>query len=541
MWYHKSMKNNTKTQENTAGVITISRSEYEDLQAQIADQSNQINWLMEQLRLSKKQKFGASSEQIGEEAMEQLSLVFNEAEAYKQPEEVAPESTTVTAHARKKNSGSVKDIVPEDAPVVIVEKRLSEEERICEECGTVMQEIGKEIHSTLVLVPAHYEVREEHVYTYACQTCKETDVAVPMKKSQRTPAVIAGGFASPEAIAHILTQKFVMYAPLYRQELDWNRQGLKLSRQTMSNWVLKASADWLSPVYDAMQRQLTKQSVLHADETTLQVLQEPCKKAQTKSYMWLYRTSGDSHQPIVLYRYAPNRKAENPKEFLADFQGYLHTDGYSGYHNLPQEITVVGCWAHARRKFDEALNSLPQSHRSASPAAKGVAYCSALFQIEEALAELTPMQRQAERHKQAKPVLDAILAWAKSQSRKTAPKSAMGKALTYLLGQWEYLCVYLEDGRLELSNNRAERSIKPFVMGRKNFLFANTPKGAQSSAIAYSMIETAKENGLEPYKYLTYVLSEAPSVDLSNDNAVQALLPWNAPEHCRAVNAQTKK
>lgn len=532
------MENEQKIKDNSQETVTISRDEYDDLQAQNTNLQTQVNWLMEQLRLLKKQKFGASSEQIGDEAMEQLSLTFNEAEAYKQPEEAAPQTTPVTAHTRKKNSGSIKDVVPENAPVVIVEKRLCEEERICEACGTVMQEIGKEIHSTLVLVPAHYEVREEHVYTYACQSCKETDVTVPVKKAERTAPVVAGGFASPEAIAHILTQKFVLYVPLYRQEQDWNRQGLKLSRQTMSNWVLKASADWLSPVYDAMQKQLARQEVLHADETTLQVLQEPGKKAQSKSYMWLYRTSGDAKQPIVLYRYAPNRKAENPTEFLAGFKGYLHTDGYSGYHKLPDEITVVGCWAHARRKFDEALNSLPQSHRSSSPAAQGIAYCSALFKIEEALAKLPPTQRYEERQKQAKSVLDAILAWAQSQSRKTAPKSAMGTALTYLLGQWDYLCNYLKDGRLELSNNRAERSIKPFVMGRKNFLFANTPKGAQSSAIAYSMIETAKENGLEPFKYLAYVLSTAPSLDFSDADAVQALLPWNAPAHCRAANAQ---
>ena len=245
------------------------------------------------------------------------------------------------------------------------------------------------------------------------------------------------------------------------------------------------------------------------------------------------RTSGCTEHPIVLYEYQPNRKAEHAEEFLKGFSGWLHADGYHGYHRLPENIRVVGCWAHARRKFDEALQTLLQEKRKDSLAAAGECYCSRLFQLEKSFAELTPEERHAKRLEQEKPVLDALLAWANAASGKAAPKSALGRALHYLLEQWPYLIRYLEDGRLELSNNRAERSIKPFVMGRKNWLFANTPGGAQSSSVIYSLIETAKENGLDPYRYLLWVLRNAPAMSQMDEAWAEQLLPASAPQECR--------
>jgi Transposase IS66 family. len=245
--------------------------------------------------------------------------------------------------------------------------------------------------------------------------------------------------------------------------------------------------------------------------------------------MWLYRTSGDAEHPIVLYDYQPNRKPENAETFLKGFSGWLHADGYQGYHKLSEQIRVVGCWAHARRKFDEALNTLPKESRGGSAAAQGVAYCSSLFKIEESLSDLTPEERLKKRREKAQPVLDAMLAWAEALIPATAAKSALGKALYYLTAQWPYLTRYLEDGRLEVSNNRAERSIKPFVMGRKNWLFANTPAGAQSSAVIYSLIETAKENGLDPYRYLLWIFREAPKAAAADPDWANHFLPQYAP------------
>ena len=239
------------------------------------------------------------------------------------------------------------------------------------------------------------------------------------------------------------------------------------------------------------------------------------------------------HYPIVLYEYQPSRKAEHAATFLKDFSGWLHADGYQGYHKLPENIRVVGCWAHARRKFDEALQTLPKEKWQESPAATGECYCTRLFQLEQSLVELTPEERYTKRLELEKPVLDALLAWVNEASAKTAPKSALGKALHYLREQWPYLVRYLEDGRLELSNNRAERSIKPFVMGRKNWLFSNTPAGAQSSAVIYSLIETAKENDLDPYRYLVWLLHNAPNLSRKDEAWAESFLPVNAPQECR--------
>ncbi len=456
--------------------------------------------------------------------MGQLSLTFNEAEAYAAPP--GAKTTAVAAHTRQRRSRKLEDVLPENVPVEVVEHRLSEEERECPICGETMAEIGKEVRRTLKIIPAQVSIREDWYYTYACRKCQNEGTETPVVKVEKTPSVIPGSFASPEAIAHIMVQKFCMGSPLYRQEQEWERQGVKLSRQTMSNWILRAAEDWLKPVYDELHRQLVQRQVLHADETTLQVLHEPGKKAQTKSYMWLYRTSGDTDHPIVLYEYQPSRKGAHVEKFLKGFTGYLHADGYQGYHGLPEGIRVVGCWAHARRKFDEALNAIPPDKREGSAALTGLQYCNELFAWEKRLETLNPEERYKQRLREEKPILDALLSWADSLSGSTAPKSALGRALYYLQDQWPYLLRYLEDGRLELSNNRAERSIKPFVIGRKNFLFANSPLGARGSAVIYSLIETAKENGLDPYSYLVSVFERAPALgSKEHPERVRALLP----------------
>ena len=414
----------------------------------------------------------------------------------------------------------------------VVEHRIPGNELNCPVRGTAMMEIGRDVRRTLVMIPAQVKIREDVYFTYACPKCKEEGTETPIRKAEKLPALIPGSYASAEAVAHIMVQKFVMYAPLYRQEQEWNRAGVRLSRQTMSNWVLRVAEDWLKPVYEELHGRLLQRQVLHADETTLQVLKLEGRTARSKCYMWLYRTSGCAEHSIVLYEYQEDRKAKHAEEFLDGFSGWLHADGYQGYHKLPERIRVVGCAAHARRKFDEALTALPKEQQQTSKAAEALCYFAKLFQLEQSFAELKPEERYTKRLEQAKPVLDALLAWANDLIPRTAPKSALGKALHYLKEQWPYLVRYLEDGRLELSNNRAERSIKPFVMGRKGWLFSNTPAGAQASAVIYSLIETAKENGLNPYQYLLWVLRNAPQLSETDEAWAEKLLPASAPEEC---------
>ena len=516
------MEKTRELPEKSEEMVTISRAEYEALQAKVHAQKQELEgksqelvaallknqWLLEQLRLNRKKQYGSSSEQLDQLVFEQFGRVFNEAEAWCAG--VGKQETQVKAHTRKPRSGSVEEVVPEGTPVEVVEHQP--ENRSCPKCNSEMVEIGKEVRRSLKMEPARFWIQEDVYYTYACKMCeKETGDSV-IVNTPKKPAVLPGSFASPEAIAHLMVQKFVMYSPLYRQEQEWGRQGLKLSRQVMSHWLLRAAEDWLEPIYQELHKELVGRDVLHGDETTLQVLKEPGKSAQSKSYMWLYRTGGDAEHPIVLYDYRPDRKAKNAEEFLEGFSGYLHADGYQGYHKLRPGHPCSGVLGACQEKIREAVKSLPKRSRQAAPPSEGQAFCTKLFSIEKDIQGLPFEEKRKQRQNRTKQVLDALFSWAEEKRKVTPPKSALGKALHYLKEQWPYLLRYLEDGRLEMSNNRAERSIKPFVMGRKNWLFANTPAGAQASAVIYSLIETAKETGLDPYKYLLWVLREAPKL-----------------------------
>ena len=287
MWYNFHMGNEKKTATSNAGMVTISRAEYESQQAQLAELQLQNQWLLEQLGLAKKRQFGSSSEKMQEGLMDQLSLDFNELEAYAYGTKSAtPEQVAVKAHARKKQSGSVTEIVPEGTPTEVVEHRLADEELVCSSCGSKMEEIGKEVRRSLQMEPPRFWIREDVYYTYACKNCEQESGEANILKTPKEPALLPGSYASAEAVAHIAVQKFVMYSPLYRLEQEFNRQGLKLSRQTMSNWLLNVSETWLQPIYNALHEKLCKEQVLHADETTLQVLKE-AGRSTSKSYMWL--------------------------------------------------------------------------------------------------------------------------------------------------------------------------------------------------------------------------------------------------------------
>ena len=513
--------------------ITISRVEYDRLNAQVAALEQEINRLIELIRLARKQRFGASSEKSQpEDGFVQLSYLFNEPEcmAGENAPEPDVEEIAIKAHARKARRAT-QEKLPDDIEVEVIHKTLTEEERVCPQCQGQMNDIGKDVSRRLKIIPAKFVVEEQHMHKYACKHCQEHEMTTPIKVAAAEPAVIKGSIATPEAIAHIMTQKYVMYSPLYRQEQEYLRAGVPLSRQTMSNWLLKAASLWFKPVYDRMKAELLKQDILHADETTLQVLHEPGKKAQSKSYIWLYRTGRDAPGQIVLYEYQESRRAEHPETFLKDYRGYLHAEGYAVYYGLPG-VTAASCWAHARRRYDEALQGISKKDTAkASNALRGKQYCDSLFAIESEIGGLLPEERLEQRRKRAKPTLEEFHDWVFALN--DAPKSLLGSAVHYTRKLWPWLNNYLLDGRLEISNNRAERGIKPFVMGRKNFLFANVPKGAEASAVIYSLIETAKENGLDPYRYLTWLMREAPKLDMRADEQVARLMPVNAPEECR--------
>jgi transposase len=510
------------TQERYAAL----EQENAQLVKQVAELTAKVNWFMEQFNLMRHRQFGASSERTAP-GQQQL---FNETECEAKPELAEPTAETIT-YKRRKEKGRREEVL-QDLPVETVEHRLPAEEQVCSCCQGPLHEMSTEVRQEIKIVPAQAKLVKHVRYVYSCRRCEREEISVPVVTAPAPSPVIPGSLASPSAVAHIMNSKYTDGLPLYRQEQQFSRLGVDLSRQTMANWVIQGADRWLAPLYDRLYQHLLKRDILQADETTLQVLREEGRPAKTKSYMWLYRT-GREPPPIVLFDYKTTRSGKHPKRFLSGFAGYLQVDGYAAYDTLPG-VTLVGCWAHARRKFDEALKVLPNDSRLGTvTATEGLRFCNQLFGIERDLSEAGPEERYKARLERSRPVLDAFAAWRVSQTPKVLPQSALGQAIKYCQSQWSKLEAFLLDGRLELDNNRSERSIKPFVIGRKGWLFSNTPRGAKASAVVYSIVETAKENGLIPFEYLRYLFEKLPNL---GDGDLDELLPWSTslPAACRA-------
>lgn len=501
------------------------------LEQQVAELSAKLAWFQEQLNVIRRKQFGASSEQTHPDQL----LLFNEAESEADP--AAEEPTVETITYNRKKSGQ-REMMLENLPVETIEYRLSEEEQCCSCCGGAMHEMSTEVRQELKIIPAEVKVVKHVRYVYACRQCEQNEIHTPVITAPMPRPIYPGSLASSSILAYIMSQKYVDSMPLYRQEQQLARLGITLSRQTMANWMIYGASQWLSLLHQRMHDYLLKQDVLHADETTLQVLREPGRSAESTSYLWLYRT-GREGPPIILYDYQTTRGGEHPRKFLSGFTGYLHVDGYPGYHKV-LHVTLVGCWAHARRKFDESLKALPDPKATLGvTAGEGLNFCNRLFAIERDIKDLTPNERYSVRLERSRPILDAFLVWLRTHRSRVLPKSTLGQAITYCLNQWGKLEAFMKDGRLELDNNRSERSIKPFVIGRKNWLFSNTQRGARASAMIYSIIETAKENELNPMKYLTYLFERLPQlIDPKDTDALDKLLPWSSelPQDLRIIN-----
>ena len=526
----KNTNNNANTIENLEIQISL-------LKQELAETQVKLNWYEEQQRLNAERRFCRSSEK---QDHGQLTF-FNEAEvtvdSAKEEEKEEPTLEEVTYKRRKKNR-SRKDNL-ENLPSETIEYKLKDDEKVCECCNGELHEMSKQTKQQLKIIPAQFKVINHVQYIYSCRNCEKNDVKANIKKASMPELVLPGSIASPSAIAYVISQKFVDSMPLYRLEQHFARFDLVLSRQTMSNWLLKSTEQWLSIIYESLHQEIVKRDIIMADETTLQVLKEDDRAPDSKSYMWLYRTGRDGPH-IILYEYQTTRAGKYPQRYLQNFSGFLCCDGYAGYHKV-ENVTLIGCWAHARRGFTDALKAMPSTHKDLNVTAKkGLEYCSKLFAIERTLENVSSQERFEERLRQSKPVLDEFYDWLKYHKPRVLPKSMLGKAINYCLNQWNKLIGFLEDGRLEISNNRAERSIKPFVISRKNFLFCNTPRGANVSAIAYSIVETAKENNLNPFEYLKYLFNTMPNVDVNNPEVIKTLLPWSEtlPDYCKVSKSK---
>lgn len=478
---------------------------------------NRVAYLEEQLRLLLHKRFGASSERNAD----QLGL-FNEAETpVEQAEDNEPPSE-VSTHTRRRGKRAP---LPDVLPRVEVVHELAEHERRCPQDGHALHEIGREVSEQLDVIPAKIQVIRHVRIKYGCRCCERTVKTAPMP-AQPLPK----SQASPGLLAHIAVAKYVDALPLYRQAGMWARVGVELDRTTLANWMVKVG-ELLQPLLNLLQDRLLAGPLIRMDETTVQVLNEPGRAAESTSYMWV-RVGGDPPQRIILFDYEPTRHSATPKRLLAGFSGVLLTDGYEGYGAAVREqgLAHAGCWAHARRKFDEALKARAKSKQGGGKAGKGLAFIGKLYQIEHGLKDASAQQRYQARQASAKPIVEELRAWLDASIAQVPPTSLTGKALHYLHGQWPKLVRYLDDGHIPMDNNLAENAIRPFVLGRKNWLFANSQAGARSSAAIYSIIQTAKANGLEPFGYLKHVLTQLPKADSLED--IEALLPFGSTVNC---------
>ena len=500
------------------------------MQGTIDGLQNQISNLTEMVMLLRKEKFGPSSEKTPKQVDGQLSL-FNEAEILADGTTNEPIRKTVKGYLRTDSKTKREELI-KDLPVREVLCESAPQDMYCPRCNTPLKPLGKEIvREELEYIPAKLQIVRYVRMAYECPACKHTDHPY-IQKANTPTSLMNHSLASPSSVANVMYEKYVNSVPLYRQEKEWERLGLSLSRSTMANWVIRCSQDYFTPVVEHLRRALISRDIVHCDETPVQVLKEEGKKPQTKSYMWLYRTGNDDKAPVVLYDYQPSRNGDHAVTFLKDFKGYVHSDGYSGYNKL-DDITRCGCWAHLRRKFVEAIPA-KRSSDTLTNAEIGRNYCDQLFMMEADLKNLSAEERFTKRLELEKPILEAFWCWLENLN--VLKGSALAKAVTYAMNQKRYMENYLLDGRLSISNNAAENAIRPFTVGRKNWLFADTPKGATASAAIYSIIETAKANGLNVYTYLEYLLLYMPDTDWQNHpELLDDLMPW-----AEAVQAECK-
>ena len=523
----KMMQDHYQKQETRIQILEEKTKELEFLNAMLSDR----------LTLAQRKRFGASSEKYAD-GYTQLNL-FNEAEQEADPNapELDLEEVHPSSYKRKKRSCKKEEDLSSFETTEVIEYKLTGEDRYCPDCNTKYKVVTKETVKRLKFIPARFEVVEEVTFVYSCPKCGA------MRWPEKTPPLLKGSAATPSLVAGIMNAKYVNGMPLARQEREFSRYNLNLSTKTMANWIIQCADRYLQPLYDLMKEELLQSKYLHGDETRIQVIDEPNQKGSTQNWMWVYLTDEYSSSPrMVLFQYERTRAGYHPAEFLGDqFEGYFTCDGYQAYHSLPEKITVTGCMAHARRRFDEALTVLKKDFTKEqlkeTTTYQAMERIGMLYKIEEMIRDKSPEERYEERQKQAKPLLEAFFEWLHTLEDSVDRSSLIGEAVLYTLNQEVYLKRYLEDGHLSIDNLAAERALKNFAIGRRNWLFAKSIRGAQASATVYSVTETAMLNGLKPYNYLTYVMERMKEFGpFPEKEAMRELLPWSnsLPADCHS-------
>jgi transposase len=500
----------------------------EELDAILKPYAQQIEFLEEQNRLLRKALFAAKSEKRRPDEAEGGSQlhIFNEAEALVE-EKKEKASVTIPEHTRQRPR---RKPLPENLPRIEIIEDIAESEKVCA-CGAELSRIGEEVCEKIDIIPAKIQVIRTVRPKYACKSCEGVETNGPtVKIAPPPPQIIPKGIATPGLIAFVAVSKYADALPLYRQEKMFERYGIEINRSTMAGWMVMA-AQSCRPVMDLLYEQLHAGPLINIDETPIQVLKEPGRENTTRSYMWVFR-GGLPEKPVLLYRYSPTRSGEVPREVLQGYRGYCQTDAFSGYDGLEQAIEgvkLVGCFVHARRNFVKVIDARGKAAKGKTGSAEvALGYIGKLYTIEKAAraSGLSPDEIQQFRMERAAPVLEEFKAWLEMRKDQTPPKGLLGKAITYTLSIWPRLTRYLENAHISPDNNAAENAIRPFVVGRKNWLFAGSPAGADAAATLYSLIETARACGLDPYQYLRFLFERIPYASTEADYA--ALIPQNA-------------
>lgn len=486
-----------------------------DLISTLQSQQSDIEKLRHQLKQLQRYQFGSKSERF--EALEEQKLLFqqlqdlvdnNEGTSESADEMVEAAADDAAPDGNGKKNGHGRKPIPDHLPRERVEFPLPEEKRECPNCAGHLEKIGEEVTRQLEYVPASFHVKELVRFKYACKKCQEGVVITDLP-----PQPIEKGIPGPGLLAHVLTSKYCDHLPLNRLERIFARNGIDLSRQTLCDWVGKA-AHLLEPLIVAQIKELIGSKKIHTDDTVVPVLEKDRKNTK-QGRLWVY--GNDTH---IVYDYTPNRSREGPKAFLKGYRGYLQADAYAGYNERVGngKATLVGCWAHARRKFVEAKDSDPLRSHTA------LVFIGDLYRIEREWRAVEAETRATVRQSMALPILKKFELWLREEAGRVLPKSPMGEAIRYALNQWKTLVAYIHDGDLDIDNNFAERAMRPVVLGRKNWLFAGSDSGGKRAAIIYSLVATCKLHGIDPFAYFRDVLTRLPAHPL---NQIQDLLPHN--------------
>ena len=506
------------------------------MQDQLARQTIAIEKLTEQIALMNTRTFGKKSEkiQIDENQLNFFKEIFNEAESLLEGQlsiEPAIEEVIVGEHKRRKRKGKLdEDLMYFDSK--IIEHTLTEAE-LSEHFPEGYKRLPDEVYRKLELIPAVLEVHEHHIAVYKGKNGK-------IVKAEHPKEMLSGSIATPSLVSAVINGKYTNAIPLYRQEQEFARNDVNISRQTMANWVITAAERYISLVYDRMKEELIKSPVIHADETPVMVTKDG-REGMHKNFMWVYRSGSlCKANQTVLYDYQKTRKSDAPQNFLSGFEGKLVCDGYQVYHTLENredtDFTVAGCWAHARRPFAQVYKSLGEEKAMGTVAAEALVQIQNIYHTDNQLLKLPPAERKKRRKSLVKPLVDAFFDWCRNSINRIPPSSETADGIKYCLNQEKYLRVFLDDPQIPLDNNLAEQAIRPFCVGKKNWKLIDTVHGAQASAILYSIVETAKANELNIYQYFKHLLTEIPRhMDDTNLNFLDSLLPWSEqlPEECR--------